>query len=95
MVKDCKDTNLNNDDTNSKMQPKSCDELWNKCQILCSTINPLERIKYTQDGCCVTSPIPTGADYFKPIEQSFSKKTTFSYYRDMVEVVTSQVLMCT
>lgn len=69
-------------------QVKTCQELWSKCKMICSSINPLERIKYDENGCCVMSPIPTNTDHFKPIfEPLFSKRTPFTYNRYMIEVV--------
>lgn len=70
-----------------KMQPKTCQELWKKCRILCSTINPLDRIKYYAKGCCIMSPIPN-TDSFKPLyEPLFSSRTSFSYYQNKIAVV--------
>lgn len=69
------------------MQPKTCQELWEKCRILCSTINPLDRIKYHANKYCIMSPIPN-TDSFKPLfEPLFSTRTSFSYYKNIVEVV--------
>lgn len=75
------------------MQPTTCQELWKRCNILCSTINPLDRIKYNTNGCCIMSPIPN-TDSFKPLfEPLFSSRTSFSYYQNIVEVVIIQMMV--
>jgi len=68
-------------------QPKECQEMWKKCEVLCSSINPLERIKYQENGCCLMSPIPT-TDGFKLLyEPLFSRRTTFALYKEVFHVV--------
>lgn len=72
----------------TKLQPKTCQEVWKRCQLLCSSMNPLNRIKNHKNACCIVSPIPTTADNFQPFfEPKFSRRTTFSYYHKIIEVV--------
>lgn len=76
-----------NSDKYNKIQPKTCQELWKRCRILCSTINPLDRIKYHANGCCIMSPIPNTGSFQPLFEPLFSNRTSFSYYQNIVEVV--------
>lgn len=85
MFEQCSSTYSNQD---TQTRPKNCQELRKKCNLVCSTNNPLDRIKYHDNGCCVISPIPTTFNYFQPIcEPLFSKRTTFQYQNKVVEVV--------
>jgi len=70
-------------------QPKECQELWKKREVLCSSINPLERIKYQESGCCLMSPIPTidGHGFKLLFEPLFSRRTTFALYKEVFHVV--------
>lgn len=71
-----------------QIHPKTCQEVWKRCQLLCSSIHPLNRIKNYKNACCIVSPIPTTVDRFKPFfEPKFSRRTTFSYYHKIIEVV--------
>lgn len=71
-----------------KTQPKTCQELW-RSGVLCSSINPLERIKCHESGCCLMSPIPTTDDFkFKQLfEPLFSRRTSFAIYKEVFKVV--------
>lgn len=82
----CNSTNSINNDIQKR--PTNCQEMKNKCNLLCSTNNPIDRVKYYENGCCVVSPIPTTVDSFKPfVEPLFSKRTSFQYQDTVVEVV--------
>lgn len=79
--------NTNTYSNTQKTQPKTCQELWRRCEVLGSSINPLERIKYQESGCCLLSPIPT-IDGFKLLsEPLFSRRTTFALYKEVFHVV--------
>ncbi|XP_050059649.1 uncharacterized protein LOC114127714 isoform X3 [Aphis gossypii] len=70
-------------DKTQKTQPRTCQELW-KSGVLCSSINPLERIKCFESGCCLMSPIPTTDDYKSKLlfEPLFSRRTSFAIYKE-------------
>ncbi|XP_050059648.1 uncharacterized protein LOC114127714 isoform X2 [Aphis gossypii] len=71
-------------DKTQKTQPRTCQELW-KSGVLCSSINPLERIKCFESGCCLMSPIPTTDDYKSKLlfEPLFSRRTSFAIYKEV------------
>ncbi|XP_060863031.1 uncharacterized protein LOC132939719 [Metopolophium dirhodum] len=77
--------NLHKDNIQER-QPKTCQELWRRCEVLCSSINPLERIKYQGSGCCRMSPIPTTDDFKLLFEPLFSRRTTFAFYKEVFHV---------
>ncbi|CAH1737598.1 unnamed protein product [Aphis gossypii] len=74
-------------DKTQKTQPRTCQELW-KSGVLCSSINPLERIKCFESGCCLMSPIPTTDDYKSKLlfEPLFSRRTSFAIYKEVFKV---------
>lgn len=83
----CDSANTNTFSNIQEKQPKTCQELWRRCEVLCSSINPLERMKYQENGCCRMSPVPT-TDDFKPLfEPLFSRRTTFAFYKEVFHVV--------
>jgi len=66
---------------------KDCQEKWKTCEVLCSSIYPLERIKYQESGCCLMSPIPNTDGFKLLFEPLFSRRTTFALYKEVFHVV--------
>jgi len=83
----CDSANINTYSNIQEIQPKTCQELWRRCEVLCSSINPLERTKYQESGCCRMSPIPTSDDFKLLFEPLFSRRTTFAFYKEVFHVV--------
>jgi len=67
--------------------------MWKKCEILCFSINSLERIKYQESGCCLMSPIPTTDGFKLLFELLFSWRTTFTLYNEVFHVVVNKILI--